>query len=178
MQTKVLFRRYAMYTVNMKVRKLHKIKIWGQEYPFEILYKYTKTPILTTEEEKVKVVLPMKYKKVDMTAIMEVLQQKLYEAIAEKEIENIMEKIRIQLKFAPDDYEIRRMRNSLGKCVGNTIVINPDIVKYRRNVIEYVILHEFCHLKYKNHTKKFYALLQEYMPNYERVSYEVVGLEY
>ncbi len=167
-----------MYKVKTKVRKVNTIKIWGKEYPLDITYKYTKAPILTTEEDKVTVILPMKYKKIDNTAIKEVLQQKLYEAIAEKEMENIMEKVRIQLKFAPEHYAIKRMENSLGKCIGNTIVIHPDIVKYKRSVIEYIILHEFCHLKYKNHTKKFYSLLQQYMPNYEHLSYEVVGLEY
>jgi len=165
-----------MYTV--KTRERNRIKIWGEEYPFEITYKYTKAPILTAEQEKIKVVLPAQYKKIDKTAIMQVLQEKLYEAIAEKEIENMMEKVRTQLKFAPENYEIKRMKNSLGKCIENTIVINPDIVKYRRKVIEYIILHEFCHLKYKHHTKKFYTLLQEYMPNYERLTYEIVGLEY
>lgn len=167
-----------MYKVKIKTRKGNKIKIWGEEYPLEITYKYTRAPILTTEQGKVKVILPNQYKKIDKTAIIKVLQEKLYEAIAEKELENIMEKIRIQLKFAPENYEIKRMKNSLGKCTENTIIINPDIVKYRRKVIEYIILHEFCHLKYKNHTKKFYALIQEYMPNYERLSYEIIGLEY
>ena len=56
------------------------------------------------------------------------------------------------------------------------ILINPRIVKYKREVIEYIILHEFCHLKYKNHTKSFYNMLEKYMPDYKK--YEIKNIKY
>ena len=48
------------------------------------------------------------------------------------------------------------------------IVISPDIVKYDRRTIEYIVLHEFCHLKYKTHSKGFWQMIKTYMPNYEK----------
>ena len=59
----------------------------------------------------------------------------MYEAIANKEIENIMEKVRTTLKFAPEDYKIMKLDKRLGKCLENRIIINPEIVKYIKEII-------------------------------------------
>ena len=56
---------------------------------------------------------------------------------------------------------------SLGMCKDNKITINPNVVKYSRKVIDYVVLHQYCHLKYKNHTKAFFEMLQKYLPDYK-----------
>ena len=102
---------------------------------------------------------------------------KMYEQIANDEIENIMEKTRIMLGIAPEEYKILKMDKELGKCIDRqTIIINPEIVKYKREIIEYIVLHEFCHLKYKTHGKKFYEILEKYIPQYK--SLEKIIKEY
>jgi len=65
--------------------------------------------------------------------------------------------------------EIKRMAKRWGSC--NTIdkiVINPEIIKAPTKCIEYLITHEICHLIEKNHTKKFYSLLSEKMPDWQK----------
>ena len=59
------------------------------------------------------------------------------------------------------------MSDELAKCEKNNIYINPKIVKFHRNIIDYIILHEYCHLKYKSHCKSFYKMLEEYEENYK-----------
>ena len=70
------------------------------------------------------------------------------------------------LGFAPEEYEIVKMR-VMGKCENCKIMINPDIVKYTRDLIDYVVLHQYCHLKFKTHSKGFYNLISEYEPDYK-----------
>ena len=77
-----------------------------------------------------------------------------------------MEKTRIMLGFAPEEYEITKM-NKLGECEDNKIFINPEIVQYNRKIIDYVVLHQYCHLKYKTHCKSFFNMLEKYNPNYK-----------
>ncbi len=55
--------------------------------------------------------------------------------------------------------------------------INPDIVKYSRDVIDYIVLHEFCHLKYKTHSKVFFEIINKYMPNYKMLEEKVKKYE-
>ena len=72
-----------------------------------------------------------------------------------------MEKTRIKLGFAPEEYLIKRIDNKLADCVDmNKIIINPEIMKYDQKTIEYIIMHEFCHLKYKTHSKGFEKIMK------------------
>ena len=154
------------------------VKIFGNSYDLNITYKCVKKANLNIKDKKIEISLPNKYKKINNEIIIELLLEKMYDAIAKKELDNIMEKVRTTLKFAPEDYEIMRIDKTLGKCLAGKIIINPDIVKYKKDTIEYIIFHEFCHLKVKKHTKKFYDILEKYMPNYENYAYELIGMQY
>ena len=154
------------------------VKIFGVSYALKIVYKRIKNPKLDLKERQIEISLPIKYKKIENDIIIEILLQKMYDAIANKELEVIMEKVRTTLKFAPDDYKIMRLDKWLGKCLANRHIISPDIVKYRKDIIEYVVFYEFCKLKINKTSKKFYDMLRQYMPNYENYAYELVGVQY
>jgi len=144
------------------------IYILGKNYKVQVKYKNIKIPELNLEKEIINIILPSKYKKINKEQIINILISNMYEKIAKIEIETIMEKVRITLGFAPEDYEIKRMKKELGKCLENReIIINPDIVKYNKKIIEYIIIHQFCHLKYKTHSKKFMELIEKYVPHYK-----------
>ena len=161
-----------------KVDMFKSVKIFGVSYELKIMYKRVKLPKLDLKERQIEISLPTKYKKIENDIIIEMLLQKMYDAIAKKELEVIMEKVRTTLKFAPDDYKIMRLDKRLGKCLANKLIINPDIVKYRKDIIEYVVFYEFCKLKINKTSKKFYDMLKQYMPNYENYAYELVGVQY
>ncbi|NLC88223.1 MAG: M48 family metallopeptidase [Clostridiaceae bacterium] len=158
--------------------KIKTVKVLGKQYDLLIQYKNVKTPTLDLDNNEIKVLLPNKFKKMENTEIVNILMNKMYEKIAEKEIERSMEKARILLDIAPEDYEIIRIENILGKCKDSKITINPEIVIFSREIIDYIVLHEFCHLKYKNHTKSFYNMLKTYIPNYEEIAKELNGMAY
>ena len=99
-------------------------------------------------------------------AILDLAIDKMYEQIANVEIERAMEKTRIMLGFAPEDYKVEKIQG-MGICEEGKITINPEVVKYGRKIIDYVVLHQYCHLKYKTHCKSFYDLLAKYEPNYK-----------
>ncbi len=120
------------------------------------------------EDKIIKISLPNKYKKANNERILDIAIDKMYEQIAKVEIERAMEKTRILLGFAPEDYEIKKISDLLGKCEENKITINPEIVKYDRGVIDYIVLHEYCHLKYKSHCKSFEKMIEKYEPNYKK----------
>ena len=146
------------------------VKLLGEDCKVIINYKNLKKPTLTVEGKDIKICLPNKYKKLNREEILIKLIEKLYDLVAEKEIEMSMERVRKLVGFAPEDYKIKRIENKIGDCIkeNELIIINPDIVKYNREIIDYIVLHQFCHLKYKTHSKKFIEIIENNMPNYER----------
>lgn len=154
----------------------HPVPVLGIDYKVKIVYKNIKITQLDVEHSTIKISLPNSYKKAENKQILDLAINKMYEQIAKVEIERAMEKIRVLLGFAPEDYKIEKMKNVLGKCVDNQIIINPEVVMYDRKIIDYVVLHQYCHLKYKTHSKGFMKLLEKYEPEYQR--YEDIILSY
>ena len=159
--------------INLKITieetaERHPVPVLGTDYKVKIIYKNIKIAELDVEDKIIKISLPNKYKKANNERILDIAIDKMYEQIAKVEVERAMEKTRILLGFAPEDYEIKKIKNALGKCEDKKITINPEIVKYDRNIIDYIVLHQYCHLKYKTHSKGFMNMLKEYEPNFEK----------
>lgn len=48
------------------------------------------------------------------------------------------------------------------------IILNPELIKAPKRCMQYVVIHELCHLVIPQHNKAFYSLLSELMPGWER----------
>lgn len=155
-------------------------KIFGINYAVNIYYFRITSPELNLEKNCINIHLPIAYRKKDNQELINIILLKMYTKIAENEIENIMEKARHEFDFAPEDYEIKKISGALATCDKDlqTFIINPYVVRYSKEIIEYIIYHEFCHLKFKNHTKSFYDMLKKYKPNYEVLSKQISNLKY
>lgn len=155
-------------------------KIFGFNYTVNVYYLKISKPELSLEKDSINIHLPMKYRKQDNQNLLNVILLKMYTKIAENEIENIMEKARHTFGFAPEDYEIKKLSGILATTNKDlqSITINPYIVMYSKEIIEYIVFHEFCHLKYKNHTKQFYDMLRKFKPNFEAISKQIPNLKY
>jgi predicted metal-dependent hydrolase len=63
---------------------------------------------------------------------------------------------------------IRTMQSSWGSCTRrSTISLNIKLIQVPTEYIDYVLIHELCHLKHFNHAAEFYELLSRVMPNWQ-----------
>jgi len=63
---------------------------------------------------------------------------------------------------------IRRMKSRWGSCTAlGKIILNFTLIQAPKDLIDYVIIHELCHLKEHNHSPAFYALLERVLPDWE-----------
>ena len=72
-------------------------------------------------------------------------------------------------KVEPKEIVLREMATRWGSCTANgKIILNPELIKAPKGCIEYVIIHELCHLIHHDHTQKFLELQTKEMPDWEK----------
>ena len=64
--------------------------------------------------------------------------------------------------------KIRKMKGQWGNCrsKSNVITLNSRLAAYDEKVIEFVVLHEYCHFIHPDHSPAFYAELSAVMPEW------------
>lgn len=73
------------------------------------------------------------------------------------------------LKVPLPNIRLRKMSKRWGSCSQTGyILLTPELIKAPLYCIDYVIMHELCHLKDHTHSHKYYRLLAKYMPDWER----------
>lgn len=74
----------------------------------------------------------------------------------------------------PNRVKLRQINYAWGSCSSKkNITISKKLIYYSKHAIRYVILHELCHLKYMNHRKEFWNLIETYMPDYKDAKKEL-----
>lgn len=64
---------------------------------------------------------------------------------------------------------IRKMQKRWGSCTaGGAVVLNTELIRAPKSCIEYVLVHELCHLVHHNHGVAFYRLLGRLLPDWEK----------
>lgn len=64
---------------------------------------------------------------------------------------------------------VRAMQSRWGSLSqAGTMTLNANLVRAPRACIEYVVVHELCHLKHRDHDNSFFRLLGQVMPDWEK----------
>ena len=75
-----------------------------------------------------------------------------------------------RLGLRPKKITIKRMTSRWGSCsAGGNIAINLDLICFSQECIDYVVVHELCHLKHMNHGEDFWRLVATCCPDYKQL---------
>ena len=67
-------------------------------------------------------------------------------------------------------FRVMAMKKQWGSCsTKGNLMLNPHLIKAPKECIDYVILHELCHIAEHNHSENFWRLLTQVMPNWKEV---------
>jgi predicted metal-dependent hydrolase len=72
-------------------------------------------------------------------------------------------------KIEKPTLDIRLMQKRWGSCTkSGKIILNTELIKAPKGSIEYVVIHELCHLVHHNHNREFYDLQNILSPDWEK----------
>ena len=103
----------------------------------------------------------------------EAIQEALKVFFRAKAVEKITPRIRkwsVETGLVYEAFKLRTMEKRWGSCTAsNTILLNPSVIQLPFSLIDYVIVHELCHTKVKDHSKEFWAELSRHMANWKEL---------
>ena len=150
------------------------LKVLGKDYKLNIK-NYDKNQLkLDLYEDKILAWVPNKINEEDKENFIKIAYDKLIFKIAKDIVPKEIEKISDIVGLKPKELKIRNFKRAWGNCSSKKIIsINKNLCKYSIQAIDYVCLHEICHLKYMNHSKDFWNMVGKYMPNYKLIEKEL-----
>ncbi|TVQ66575.1 MAG: M48 family peptidase [Balneolaceae bacterium] len=88
-----------------------------------------------------------------------------YRRLAKKELAEKFHYWSERLPFTPSRLSIRNQRTKWGSCSSRgTISLNWRLVKCPPAIMDYIIIHELCHLRHFNHSRAFWDTVRQYYP--------------
>jgi predicted metal-dependent hydrolase len=83
-------------------------------------------------------------------------------------VEELVAKHAPRKQLFPKSIAIKTQKSRWGSCgINNDININWLLLMSPEEVLEYVVVHELCHIRIKNHSSQFWALVAEHLPDYK-----------
>jgi hypothetical protein len=83
-------------------------------------------------------------------------------------IPSLIEKWQAVIGVEVVEWGVKRMKTKWGSCSAESkrIWINLELAKKPVQCLEYIVVHEMVHLLERNHTERFIALMDEFMPSW------------
>lgn len=141
------------------------IKLLGSEYCLKIIPDIRNAVILDGENINVHLLKPSKAKV--KAIIKNWYEQQAREVFTErlKPMQKLAEAAEIKFN---GNLKFRWAKRRWGSCSRKgEINLNYELVKMPLDCIDYVILHELCHIREFNHSKRFYGLMSSLMPDWK-----------
>lgn len=84
------------------------------------------------------------------------------------EAEDLVERHAPILGVRPRGIRVRRTKSQWGSCgVDNVLHFNWLLVAVPKPIFEYIVVHELCHLRVRDHSRRFWRLVGELLPDYD-----------
>ena len=142
-------------------RNLKDTEFWYLGNPYEIIY----------DEDVKDIIFDSGTIRVDNYQRLEKFVKKMTKEIFEDEVLKLREIIK-----TPDfKLKLRKMKTRWGVCNYKqmTITLNTELIKYNKDLLRYVIVHEMCHFYHHDHSKNFWEMVSIYYPDYKKARKEL-----
>jgi predicted metal-dependent hydrolase len=75
------------------------------------------------------------------------------------------------------DIRFRKMKSRWGSCSSKKVItLNSELIKIKKELIDYVVVHELAHITHMNHSKSFHDLVERYIFNSKKIRKELKSI--
>lgn len=129
----------------------------GEKY--EVVH--SENPLPSLDQKKKVLSLNFKYK--------DEIISNIYLKLASDILKNLTLEVASKYSFKISKIRVKKMKTRWGSCNPKKgyINLNSELIRFKKEIIEYVIIHELCHLIHPNHSKAFHEEVEKYCPNYK-----------
>jgi predicted metal-dependent hydrolase len=141
----------------------------GREYPLRITsVNNVKDPLAFFNDFELRVEVPENTSEDRLPLLVKEAVWSFYSERAEEEVEKLLKSYSRKLGVATPIFKVKHQKKRWGSCSAENILrINFQLIMASPRQLEYVVVHELCHVKEKNHSSRFWKLVRELMPDYE-----------
>lgn len=147
-----------------KEKKDEKFLLFGMEIKIVQAYElFTRQHKLSFEKNELRIVSP-EGSRIDLSKLYNIWLRNFAKRYLPERTNDLADKY----GFKINKVTVRNQKTRWGSCsVRGNLSFNFNLVQYKKEIIDYVILHELCHLKEMNHSKKFWLLVEKICPDYK-----------
>ncbi|WP_246637703.1 M48 family metallopeptidase [Crassaminicella profunda] len=136
----------------------------GEEYPLKVIMDYSiKKPVVKLEKETFYITTN--------TEDENMLKKAMKEWYRKKTLEEIMKRTAYFQKnflLKPNKIKVKDQKKRWGSCSSKmNLNFNLRCIMMPRAIIDYLVVHEMCHMVHMNHSKAFWQLVGKIIPDYK-----------
>jgi len=138
--------------------------VWGEPWKLEIIERRG-NPKIVFEDGKMKMYVRPDSTKEKIQEFLDKWYSRILKDLSIPLIEEWEKRTGVKVK----KLFVRKMKTHWGSCnsTRQTLRLNSELAKRNRECLEYVIVHEMLHIIEKSHNRKFYSLLNRYLPEWK-----------
>lgn len=142
----------------------------GREYPLRITpVNNIKKPMVFFKNSELTVEISENTSEDQLPFLVKEAVWNFYSERAEEEVEKLLNIYSKKFGVSTPVFKVKYQKKRWGSCSAkNVLRINFQLIMAPPKQLEYVVVHELCHVKEKNHSARFWKLVQELMPDYEK----------
>ncbi len=144
------------------------IPFQGQQVGIQIKPTSFKKIKIELNRQKIMLHLPVKIPEAEASEQIRLALIACLKSHALQEVKNIVDKYAWQANLYPRFIRIKTQKTRWGSCgAKNDINLNWLLILAPKEVMEYVVVHELCHIKERNHSSNFWQLVEAHLPDYK-----------
>lgn len=147
--------------------------IWGKNFTLNVLEKNKPPKVLFPNEQTIL----LQVRPGSSTKKRESVLKEWYRTELKREIPMLIEKWEPPMGVSVREFGVKQMKTRWGTCNirDRRIWLNLELAKKRPELLEYVVVHEMVHLLERLHNKRFYSLMEKFLPNWQKLEIALNG---